>query len=80
MKTQLMDMYDRARVGAVVGGTYPAIGVDTTWLRNRARRFHEVVAAVGCKRRKVLFGVTGNDGGSVIFDNISANRSVSYDL
>ncbi|MFS7888787.1 putative non-specific serine/threonine protein kinase [Helianthus anomalus] len=25
------------RVGAVAGGTYPAIGVDTTWLRNRAR-------------------------------------------
>ncbi|KAJ0576495.1 hypothetical protein HanOQP8_Chr05g0181631 [Helianthus annuus] len=54
------------KVGAVAGGTYPAIGVDTTWLRNRARRFHEVVGAVGCERRKVLFGVTRNDATVVV--------------
>ncbi|KAJ0875942.1 hypothetical protein HanPSC8_Chr11g0482541 [Helianthus annuus] len=65
-------MYDRLRVGAVAGGTYPSIGVDTTWLRNRARRFHEVVGAVGCERRKVLFGVTRNDATVVVvLDEIS---------
>ncbi|MFS7953221.1 hypothetical protein Hanom_Chr07g00616021 [Helianthus anomalus] len=30
------EMYDKARVGAVVGRTYPTIRVDTTWLRNKA--------------------------------------------
>ncbi|KAF5817196.1 hypothetical protein HanXRQr2_Chr02g0050131 [Helianthus annuus] len=44
-------MYDRLRVGAVAGGTYPAIGVDTTWLRNRARRRYTFHKMVWCRWR-----------------------------
>ncbi|KAJ0592354.1 hypothetical protein HanRHA438_Chr03g0112011 [Helianthus annuus] len=50
-------MYDRLRVGAVAGGTYPEGNVC---------RFHEIVGAVGCERRKVLFGVTRNDATVVV--------------